>query len=65
MFFCFCNLTIVAGEVGVPGSEGKVNWLGTESKWTYFSFGKLEGKLKRQMSMKGQRTLQTLEDFRT
>lgn len=42
--FCFCSLTIVVGKVGVPGSESKVDWSGTESKWTFFSFGKVEGK---------------------
>lgn len=37
--FCFCNLTIAAGkEVGVPGSESKVDWPGTESKWIFFFF---------------------------
>lgn len=45
--FCFCNLTVAAGEIGVPDSESKVDWPGTESKWTcvfFFSFGKLERK---------------------
>lgn len=48
--FCFCNLTVAAGEIGVPDSESKVDWPGTESKWTcvvFFSFGKLERKLKK------------------
>lgn len=34
----FCNLTIAVGEVGVPASESKIDWPGTESKWTFFFF---------------------------
>lgn len=36
--FCFCNLTVAAGEIGVPDSESKVDWPGTESKWTCVFF---------------------------
>lgn len=36
--FWFCNLTIVAGRVGVPCSESKAKCPGTESKWIFFFF---------------------------
>lgn len=36
--FSFCHLTIVAREAGVPASESKVDWPGTESKWIFFFF---------------------------
>lgn len=52
--FCFCNLTVAAGEIGVPDSESKVDWPGTESKWTcvffffFWQVGKEIKKKKRQ-----------------
>lgn len=49
--FCFCNLTVAAGEIGVPDSESKVDWPGTESKWTcgfFFFFWQVGKEIKRQ-----------------